>query len=108
MKKPISRIKLASTIVSITEYSIRAILIIVILFIGKRINVYGEIRYVQFSALECTALLTINVVGLAILIWRQLSIYSGKKTAVGILTLLYVSVVGGILTLLIPDYDLWN
>ena len=106
--KPISRIKLASTIVFITEYSIRAIFIIALLFVGKRINVYGEIRYVQFSVLECILLLNINVVGLAILIWRQLSIYSGKKTAVGILTLLFVSVAGGILTLLIPDYDLWN
>ena len=47
--------------------------------------------------------LTIRVV---ILVWRELSVRNGKKKACGIFTIFFASVVGGILTLCIPDTDL--
>lgn len=42
-----------------------------------------------------------------ILMWRQIAIHNGKKIAPGIFTLLFVSVIGGILTLCIPEDDLY-
>ena len=42
-----------------------------------------------------------------ILVWRHHSIKNGKKVACGVCTLLFVSLVGGILTLCIPEEDLY-
>lgn len=47
------------------------------------------------------------VAQLIILVWRQMSISNGKKTACGIVTLICVSVVGGLLTLLINKDELY-
>lgn len=44
---------------------------------------------------------------LIILIWRQYATSNGKKVGCGVCTLLFASVIGGILTLCIPDYDLY-
>ena len=46
------------------------------------------------------------VFNLVILIWRQVAVSSGKKIASGVFTLLFVSLVGGILTLCIPEDQL--
>ena len=44
---------------------------------------------------------------LIILIWRQVSTSNGKKVGCGVCTLLFCSVVGGILTLCIPEDQLY-
>ena len=46
------------------------------------------------------------VFNLVILIWRQAAVSSGKKVASGVFTLLFASLVGGILTLCIPEDQL--
>lgn len=49
------------------------------------------------------AIIVVILVGdLAILIWRQYSVSKGNKTASGVLTLIFVSLIGGILTLCLP------
>ena len=47
------------------------------------------------------------ILRLIILIWRQYATSNGKKVACGVCTLLFVSLIGGILTLCIPDSDLY-
>lgn len=46
------------------------------------------------------------VFNLIILIWRQCAVSGGKKVASGVFTLLFVSLIGGILTLCIPEDQL--
>ena len=46
------------------------------------------------------------IVRLIILIWRQSSVNKGYKVACGICTLIFCSLIGGILTLCIPQYQL--
>ena len=43
---------------------------------------------------------------LVILIWRQVAVENGSKIPSGICTLIFVSLVGGILTLCIPESQL--
>ena len=45
-------------------------------------------------------------VRLIILIWRQCAVASGKKVGCGVCTLLFASLIGGILTLCIPEDQL--
>ena len=45
---------------------------------------------------------------IVILIWRQVSVASGHKVGSGIFTLLFVTLIGGILTLCIPENELNN
>ena len=47
------------------------------------------------------------IFALVILIWRQYATSHGSKIGCGVCTLLFCSVVGGILTLCIPDYMLY-
>ena len=42
-----------------------------------------------------------------ILLWRQFALMNGKKMACGICTLIFCSIVGGILTLCIPEDELY-
>lgn len=44
---------------------------------------------------------------LIILIWRQVATSNGKKVGCGVCTLIFVSLVGGILTLCIPEDQLY-
>ena len=46
------------------------------------------------------------IVMLIILIWRQTAVENGHKVGCGVCTLLFVSVIGGILTLCIPENQL--
>lgn len=46
------------------------------------------------------------VVRIIILIWRQISVNNGKKIACGVCTLIFASLIGGILTLCIPQNQL--
>lgn len=46
------------------------------------------------------------IVRLIILIWRQVAVGNGNKVGCGICTLLFASVIGGILTLCIPEDQL--
>ena len=48
------------------------------------------------------------IVRLIILIWRQSSVNNGYKVGCGICTLLFCSVIGGILTLCIPEDQLYG
>lgn len=52
------------------------------------------------------ALVILAIFRLIILIWRQTSTSFGEKVKCGIFTLLFVSVIGGILTLCIPEDQL--
>ncbi len=47
------------------------------------------------------------ILRLIILIWRQYATSNGKKVACGVCTLIFVSLIGGILTLCIPESDLY-
>ncbi len=42
-----------------------------------------------------------------ILIWRQIETTNGNKVACGVCTLIFVSVIGGVLTLCLPSEDLY-
>ena len=44
---------------------------------------------------------------IAILLWRQYATSHGSKIACGICTMIFASLIGGILTLCIPEYDLY-
>lgn len=46
------------------------------------------------------------IVRLIILIWRQSAVANGKKVGCGVCTLLFASLIGGILTLCIPEDQL--
>ena len=48
------------------------------------------------------------IVRLLILIWRQYAVSNGSKVACGIFTLLFASLIGGILTLCIPEDQLYG
>ena len=48
------------------------------------------------------------VLRLSILIWREKSVGKGNKIACGVLTLIFVSFIGGILTLRIPQDQLYE
>ncbi len=48
-----------------------------------------------------------SVFDLIILIWRQSATSNGKKVGCGVCTLLFCSLVGGILTLCIPENQLY-
>lgn len=48
------------------------------------------------------------ILRLVILIWRQYSVSEGNKVACGICTLIFCSVIGGILTLCIPESELYG
>ena len=48
------------------------------------------------------------IIRLIILIWRESATSNGKKTGCGIMTLLFCSVIGGILTLCIPEEQLYG
>ena len=52
-------------------------------------------------------LIAFAIFRLIILIWRQRATNHGKKVGCGVCTLLFVSTIGGILTLCIPEIDLW-
>ena len=47
------------------------------------------------------------VLDLVILIWRQSATSNGKKVGCGVCTLLFCSLIGGILTLCIPEDQLY-
>lgn len=47
------------------------------------------------------------IVRLIILIWRQTATSNGKKVGCGVCTLLFASLIGGILTLCIPERELY-
>lgn len=47
------------------------------------------------------------IVRLIILIWRQYATSNGKKVGCGVCTLIFASIIGGILTLCIPEDQLY-
>lgn len=47
------------------------------------------------------------ILRLIILIWRQCATSNGKKVGCGVCTLLFASIIGGILTLCIPEKELY-
>ena len=51
-------------------------------------------------------MIAITVINLCFLIWREQQVNRGKKIAYGVVTLLFCSLVGGILTLCIPQDEL--
>ena len=49
-----------------------------------------------------------TIIVLVVLIWRQVSVENGNKVGCGVCTLLFASLIGGILTLCIPDSQLYG
>ena len=47
-----------------------------------------------------------NLIIFIVLIWREYSVANGKKVACGVCTLIFCALVGGILTLCIPQNQL--
>ena len=72
--------------------------------------IYSWIHLIPFAIAYHIALITIPVVytilAVAILTWREDSLIHGKKVACGIFTLIFCSLIGGILTLCIPNKEL--
>ena len=63
---------------------------------------YTEIQHVATPGWLWAIFVIIIIADLGILIWREISVSDGEKTASGIVTLIFVSLVGGILTLCLP------
>ena len=79
---------------------------------GYRYTYYGYQPYTYIQHANSPAWLWILIVLLAIfqlfvLIWRQLSTSNGNKIGCGVCTLIFCSLVGGILTLCIPEDQLY-
>ena len=69
--------------------------------------VFGYIAsFTDFAFLIIPALYTI--LDLVILIWREKAVENGNKVGCGVCTLIFCSLVGGILTLCIPDSQLYG
>lgn len=49
-----------------------------------------------------------TIIDVGILIWRQADVSEGRKIPSGICTLIFCSVIGGILTICIPEADLYG
>ena len=49
-----------------------------------------------------------TIVDVGILIWRQADVSEGRKIPSGICTLIFCSLIGGILTICIPEADLYG
>lgn len=47
-----------------------------------------------------------SIIDFIILVWRETEVSSGRKTAAGVLTLIFCSLIGGIFTICIPDSQL--
>ena len=47
------------------------------------------------------------ILSIAVAIFREISIRRGNKVLAGVLTIIFTSKVGGILTLMIPEYQLY-
>ena len=69
-------------------------------------NCYPE--QVPYPAWLWVLCIVFAILRLILLIWRQYSVSQGKKVACGVLTLIFASVIGGILTLCIPEYQLYG
>lgn len=79
-------------------------------WIGGIVTMALEILWIaplcQYDPLFLVLLCICILWDLFVLFWRQISVATGKKVAAGVFTLIFVSLVGGILTLCIPEDQL--
>lgn len=79
-------------------------------WIGGVITMALEILWIaplcQYDPLFLVLLCIFILWDLFVLFWRQISVSMGHKVGCGVCTLLFVSLVGGILTLCIPEDQL--
>ena len=68
---------------------------------------YTSTQHVSSPAWLWILIVIIAIFQLIILIWRQSATSNGKKIGCGVCTLLFCSLVGGILTLCIPEDQLY-
>ena len=99
--------KLASTIVSWVGWLAQAILYFVFLARGADVVVNGEVKHGQYAGWMWAIAVFMVIIGFGVLIWRQWAINNGKKVVPGVLTTIFASVAGGVMTFFIPEYDLF-
>ena len=68
--------------------------------------VYSRTRIIPFDTWVWVVWFIYLAIMIAILIWREISVYQGNKIACGIFTILFAGILGGILTLCIPFEEL--
>ena len=68
---------------------------------------YQSVQHVDSPIWLWVLIVIIAILQFIILIWRQSSVSNGKKVGAGVCTLLFCSLIGGILTLCIPEDDLY-
>lgn len=68
---------------------------------------YQSVQHVNSPIWLWILIVIIAILQVIILIWRQSSVSNGKKVGAGVCTLLFCSLIGGILTLCIPEDDLY-
>ena len=68
--------------------------------------IYSHTRIIPFDTWVWVVWFIYLAIMIAILIWREISVYQGNKIACGIFTLLFAGIIGGILTLCIPFEEL--
>ncbi|MDY6367180.1 MAG: SHOCT domain-containing protein [Clostridia bacterium] len=107
--------KTAASVFTWLGFGIGVVVIIAVLAVGEPVmyydyDYYGEIYYytghIPYSAGIWCAMIGVLGIGLGIAIYRQKSVEEGHKVACGIITLIFVSIIGGILTLCIPENEL--
>ena len=102
--------KLAASIFSWIGYGIETIGLMVLLIIGRPVQYYYKsVSYVDYETWPIWVwfLFLLIIFGLlAISLWREFAVSEGHNIACGICTLLFVSLIGGILTLCLSQENL--
>lgn len=68
--------------------------------------VYSSTKIIPFDTWVWVVWFIYLAIMIAVLIWREISVYQGNKIACGIFTFLFAGILGGILTLCIPLEEL--
>ena len=100
---------IASSIVTWLTWGVRLFVFGMYAFFPNAFTTVCSVGYCYRYANSAEALILLRILffiwfiaSLFILIWRHMELNKGKKIAVGIMTLLFVSAPGGIMTLCIP------
>ena len=102
-EKEVLNMKTAASIVS----WIGGIITMIINFIYLNSPTVKNLLSNNTGLIFCIVVIDITII-LTILIWRQRAVNDGKKVACGVCTIIFASVIGGILTLCIPKSELYD
>ena len=100
--------KTAASVFSLIGASLQIIASLIVLLAGQSVTYYydGTIKTTPYPGWVWLLWVLDIIVKVIILFWRYNSVEDGYKIGCGICTLLFVSFLGGILTLCIPEYEL--